>query len=259
MPNRETLKTCFINNADGAGFMFRDPDTGTIQGQKGYMKFKKLYLALATLGDVTDLDLVVHFRIGTHGLMDKSATHPFPASTQITDLAATAWVHEMGIAHNGVVQGFGNAKLSDTQEFIQGYLSRMVRAIHLEEIRNLVEDITNGSKWVVMTDEITYRIGQFITHEGCHYSNSDFQRVPIRSYTHYGDWEDPRSSWKQGSLFSQAKTWKQGKPMQVQNTCPMSHQEPRDPVDCMREGCVYFDAQVWECGAGVSMPYWDEM
>jgi hypothetical protein len=254
LPSKETLRTCFINNPDGAGFMLRDPDTGLISGNKGYMRFKKLYAALATLGDIKDLDMVIHFRIGTHGLMDKSATHPFPASKELNDLAATAWTSQMGIAHNGVIRGFGDTRISDTQEFIQGYLNKMIRAVHLEEIRELIADITTGSKWVFMTARgETYRIGQFIESDGCYYSNSDFQRVPVAGYT-YSAWASPgRWNTRQGNLFKKSDNIKN------LNTCPLGAHAAVQPDDCMRQGCSYFDVQAWECGAGLTMPYWEEM
>jgi glutamine phosphoribosylpyrophosphate amidotransferase len=71
MPDKDTLKECWNCNSDGAGFAVSDGEKITVH--KGYMKFKKLYRALHLI-DLKDYDTIIHFRIGTSGLKDRTPT-----------------------------------------------------------------------------------------------------------------------------------------------------------------------------------------
>ena len=69
-PSFDTLKTCFVNNPDGAGFMYLNKNN-KVQIYKGFMKFEDLKAKLESvyneLGNTKDIPFVYHFRIGTSG------------------------------------------------------------------------------------------------------------------------------------------------------------------------------------------------
>ena len=50
LPDKKTLETCFENNPDGAGFMYRKGRE--IRIRKGYMNFLSFYRALRNIRQV---------------------------------------------------------------------------------------------------------------------------------------------------------------------------------------------------------------
>lgn len=130
-PTKKTLKTCFNNNPDGAGFMYADGNAVHIE--KGFFTFSAFWKALqrtrATAGD--GAPFVLHFRISTQGGIRADCCHPFPLADSIDDLRPLSTVAPVGIAHNGVISLTAthgvNVDYSDTMEFIAEYLSRIIQ------------------------------------------------------------------------------------------------------------------------------------
>ena len=164
---------CFDKNPDGAGFMYRY--NGKIVIEKGFMTYYDFLNRLEKLDDVIrikDLEMVLHFRIGTQGGNVKRNTHPFPLSKRTKDLRRLNITTSVGIAHNGIIPACSYNKktknLSDTQIFIKDYLNFM--DFKKKSIREVIGDFT-ASKFVIMTPEQTYFIGDFKEINGCKYSN----------------------------------------------------------------------------------------
>ena len=67
-PSLDTLKQCWDANPDGAGFALRTEGEYSIGIHKGYMTWKQFVAAYEKyrLADFTG-DLLLHFRIATHG------------------------------------------------------------------------------------------------------------------------------------------------------------------------------------------------
>ena len=87
--NWEYLKNCFKHNNDGAGYMYTCQKLPYVQIKKGFMKwgdFEKALKADIKKYGLNNLDLVLHFRIGTHGTNSKENTHPFKISNKISCL-----------------------------------------------------------------------------------------------------------------------------------------------------------------------------
>jgi len=180
LPWREELKNCFTNNPHGAGFM--TIENGIVIGRKGFMTFKSLWKALE--GFPVNKPLVIHFRWATHGARDASATHPFPASKREKDLKTVIWSHVFGIAHNGIVPGYGTLTggLSDPQDFIKRVLSdkSIIKNIHHPAVQRIIERMT-ASKWAILDGQghVTL-LGQFVRNrerksDRCLYSNHDYE------------------------------------------------------------------------------------
>lgn len=130
-PERSVLMNCFINNPDGAGFMYAKDG---VHIEKGFMNFDDFVRALNRVrmkyGD--KIPYVLHFRISTQGGVRPDCTHPFPLSDKMDRLRELKTSCKIGIAHNGIISltssGFyKQITYSDTMEFITDYLSLIIK------------------------------------------------------------------------------------------------------------------------------------
>ena len=84
MPDLKTLQAMWDNNPDGAGYMF--PMDGKVHIRKGFMEFNDLKNDLDDLAKVINIKetpVIMHFRIGTHGVRRNPAnTHPLPCQRE---------------------------------------------------------------------------------------------------------------------------------------------------------------------------------
>lgn len=184
MPDLETLNNMWNNNPDGAGYMF--PFDGKVHIRKGFMKLKELTKDLDKLAkqvDIKETPIIMHFRIGTHGVHRNPAnTHPFPVSASRDELKALRFETNVGFAHNGIISSMdSDSDISDTMMYSVKVLSAMksnnrkfYKNKHmLDVIRNTIE----GSRMVFM-DGSGYisRVGNWVTDEktGMIYSNSTY-------------------------------------------------------------------------------------
>lgn len=101
------LKEGFVNNPEGAGYMFVD-EKNELVIRKPFFKLKNfLREFIADRAIYRDTSpFVVHFRIGTSGQKNVDNTHPFQIKPNI------------GFCHNGILSG-GTAKKSDTVVFAE--------------------------------------------------------------------------------------------------------------------------------------------
>ncbi len=93
--DKATLKQCWTKNSDGAGFMLST--SRKLLVIKGLMTFKKFYESYRIYTTMyPKSDIVIHFRIGTHGYTGgPTMTHPF----LIGD--------DMAVVHNGEISSYG--------------------------------------------------------------------------------------------------------------------------------------------------------
>jgi hypothetical protein len=105
LPQEETLRKMFKENDDGAGFML--PNGGKVLGRK-YKGYKEFLRAVESVP--RELPLVVHFRLATHGGrgVEQAQPLPFPIKEK-EELFVQKWEAPMGVAHNGVLSGFGDS------------------------------------------------------------------------------------------------------------------------------------------------------
>lgn len=155
-PTKSTLKTCYNNNPDGAGFMYADGERVHIC--KGFMTFNSFWRALRGARKRTGdkIPYVLHFRISTQAGTRPDCTHPFPLSKNMDDLRQLNTFARFGVAHNGIIDLTAyNAKgvtHSDTMEFITDYLSLIIRTPDYHHDRDTVQLITRlcGSRLAIM-------------------------------------------------------------------------------------------------------------
>ena len=131
-PSKKTLKTCFENNPDGAGFMVATGET--VEIHKGFMGFRSFWKSLRDARDRhgNDKAFVMHFRISTQGGVRQDGCHPFPLSGSMDDMRLLDTTCDVGIAHNGIISlcsvGWGKKiDYSDTMAFITEYLSLIIK------------------------------------------------------------------------------------------------------------------------------------
>jgi len=188
--SKAALKRCFEANPDGAGFMFAEDNKLHIH--KGYFKFKTFYKAYK---DHETKQALVHFRIKTHGKTDKTNCHPFLVNDGL------------GFIHNGIISGYGDDKLSDTIQFNNAILKKIVKkhgsmGLFDDPMQELIENVIGYSKLVFLDKKGNFNImnedkGHW--HNKVWYSNDSYKipqpmpTYPVTTWKNYG---------KQDTLFA---------------------------------------------------------
>lgn len=223
MPDTETLRICFENNRDGAGFMFA---TGkTVQLRKGFMEWDAFERAIRALGDMTERTVVMHFRIATHGKVQPSCCHPFPVSSDMEKLEATGCSDTLCAAHNGIIQNMETTdRVSDTMAYISSILAPLRRAVpslvYNEDALEVVER-TLGSKMVLLDASGQFAtIGSFIEQGGVLYSNNSFARSTYSFRSYASAWDDYDSVYGASADTPQLPGFGE-LPSEVCDACPM--------------------------------------
>lgn len=188
-PKKKVLEQCFINNDDGAGFMYADGQKVHIR--KGFMTFEKFYQALQdTIKKVggRKLPYVLHFRISTQAGVSPEITHPYPLSDRLADMKKLKCKSNIGIAHNGIIpltSNFKSKKANDTMEFITEYLSLIIRNRNYYEDKKtlaLIEKLTDSKLAILDGRGHCELIGEFVEEDGNFFSNHTY--LPIYESCH---------------------------------------------------------------------------
>jgi predicted glutamine amidotransferase len=216
LPSRKALYNCFISNPHGAGYMF--VDNGKLHIKKGFMTFKSFYKSFMNEGFTEKDNLLIHFRIATHGLVDGGNCHPFPITSKITSMRKTDNLFEgYGLIHNGIFdydkkfyKRFDPTNIaSDTMLFsmvLNNYLKTQDENENIERVidklytlytgmeqaiayaiqkdkesilHKYINDFLYGNKVAVMDDKGNIKkFGKWIEFQGCFYSNYSFEDYP---------------------------------------------------------------------------------
>ena len=241
LPTKEILKNCFNYNSDGAGIMFNDGKQVFIE--KGFMDFNSFYSRLEALDkefNLVNSDLALHFRISTSGNVDQGNCHPYPISTETSQLRNLSLVTDIGMAHNGVIRKHipeTRSILNDTQTFIKNFVYNMYSSnkefLTVDaNIKALEEEA--GSKLCFITKDNMYIIGKFIEEtNGILYSNDTYL-----SYDYGWGYEDYLVDFDYFDMFDI-----EGEPLDVKDfTFILSKLEfvKEDTVKCF-DGTVYYN------------------
>lgn len=160
--NEHVLKACWDENKDGAGIMYALNDELRII--KGLMKFKHL---MSFYKKLKHLELLIHFRYATHGMINKEMTHPFKINDNL------AFMHN-GIIHLDSMES--SLDVSDSYVFNESILKKLpVNFINNEAIIDLISYRINRSVLVFMDNKgIIKKINnnlKYIIFDGCWFSN----------------------------------------------------------------------------------------
>jgi predicted glutamine amidotransferase len=108
---KSVLHHCYIQNPDGCGFAYPSDDGKSVVVNRGYFSFEKFWKAFRDLQD--NRPMLIHFRIGTSGGIDKLNCHPFLIDKK------------HALIHNGNIESKLDEKIdgaSDTATFVQTVL-----------------------------------------------------------------------------------------------------------------------------------------
>lgn len=168
-PTKKTLRQCFDNNPDGAGFAF--PGKNKVKIRKGFFTWRSFWIAYRNAP--IDCSMLIHFRIATSGKIDGENCHPF----RINDRHA--------LIHNGNLSGklgLDCENLSDTALFVSNIL-RPTIALSASIIKTaafkylMEESIGYSNKCVIINgDGEFYIFGEKngVWSDGVWYSNKSF-------------------------------------------------------------------------------------
>lgn len=193
VPSKETLRTCFENNNDGAGFAFAY--NNMVHIKKGYMDFEGFWNAFHAYDEkyhFKDLGVLIHFRIATHGSRDASMTHPFPVTSDDGALKKIEYHSDYAVVHNGIISLTSSTAnralgLSDTAIFIKDYLTPIsynynwfYTKTNMELIYKLIDSkmaILNSNGDIIFTNG-------FVEDNGVMYSNNTYKENRVRNYSY---------------------------------------------------------------------------
>lgn len=200
MIDDNTIRCMYINNPDGAGYMYYDYDSKKVVVKKGFMTCKSLLSSLHSK-DFTNTNVVIHFRIGTSGLNDALNCHPYP----IYQKNALKFKTDLAMAHNGILHNYippKSSDINDTQLFIKDVLS------------NLKPNFINDKDKVAL-------IKQLIGTNKLAFLDSKNKVTTIGNFIHDGDYIYSNSTYKVQSLYAKPTTYSRAFPKVVhKNVCP---------------------------------------
>lgn len=175
MPEMATLKNCWENNSDGAGFAYSDGRK--LRLVKGLMSWESFEKALKEAGDLTKYPTMLHFRIATHGTVKPANTHPFNVNDRIV------------AGHNGILSITAEGDLTDSETFFKRVCNPMLKRFEMSspEFAEVVESLIDSSKLAFLSDSGEVKMfGKFIEDDGVFYSNSSYLEYQIPKYSKYG-------------------------------------------------------------------------
>lgn len=167
-PSLDTLKQCWDANPDGAGFALRTDGEYSIGIHKGYMTWKSFIAAYEKyhLAEFTG-DLLLHFRIATHGGISPGLTHPFSLTKDVKLLKHTNVKTNYALIHNGMLP-IESEEGSDTMEFCRR-LAPFYQ--NIPAAFNLIEGMAGNNKIAVMTRDKVHLFGEWENIDGVYFSN----------------------------------------------------------------------------------------
>jgi len=179
LPSSKTFATMWANNPHGAGYMWAQD--GRVHIRKGFMDYDAFMADLChTMRkvDATEVPMIFHFRIATHGGIAPSRCHPFPLSPRVKDLEALKITTDVGIAHNGIIDIDPEDELSDTMEYIRSELTVIHGCEHgfSQRALSMIRGDIGYSRLAILTGEgRVYLIGHFCKDGQIFYSNGGFE------------------------------------------------------------------------------------
>lgn len=159
------LEACYNGNRDGWGIMWaRDGKLHTVKEVSSFSAFGNVWKDVPR-----DVERAIHFRIKTHGEINKANCHPFLAAENI------------GFMHNGFIDTYMiDARMSDTYNFVEHELKPVIAAwpnfMDDPTFVDLLEKVTGWSKLLLMDATgkvVRVRDRSWTEKNGIYFSNSN--------------------------------------------------------------------------------------
>ena len=172
--SKKQLKKSFDSNPDGAGYLFAR--NGHLTIKKGFFVFNDFYDNYSRdMQQMNNPITIIHFRITTHGLTNKTNCHPHMVNDGL------------GFAHNGIIDFVDDhKKKSDTLVFRNDILKGMPKGFMFNNsIMALIEESIGNSKLV------------FLDKNGNWVIANEYK----------GHWNDEKSIWYSNKSYCEVKTY----------------------------------------------------
>jgi hypothetical protein len=172
--DKSVLRTCWDNNTDGAGMLYLDG--GVLKIHKEMTKFDSFYDEYLRIRSAhKDSQVVIHFRISTHGKVNETNCHPF--------IVDDYW----GFVHNGIISNAPHHNdYSDTYMFNQEILQKLPKDwMFNDAIYELIVGYIGSSKLVFLnTDNEAYIVNEDmgVWDLGCWFSNKTYKESRYFDY-----------------------------------------------------------------------------
>jgi hypothetical protein len=163
------IRQCWDSNPDGAGVMFTTPN-----GVRIIRGFTNPEILAQTLGSLKANQVVIHYRLRTHGKIDTDNCHPFPIRAVTTTPNNRGITARLGIVHNGIISGWGDTERSDTRQLVEDVLERIEDP---DAIWKVLQSLQGYNKFAMLSPDTLYTVGSFDTHGECKYSNLYWRRT----------------------------------------------------------------------------------
>lgn len=160
IPSREKLENSALNNPDGFGFAIVIPSENRIHVERTMNADASITRFLEMRTKYPDGYATWHARYATHGSTTVDNCHPFQVGIGNT---------QTYLAHNGilpVIEPTGDTR-SDTRIFAEDILPTIggVTSLDNEQVWNILEDFTQGSKVVILTIDPRAKHQCYLLHE----------------------------------------------------------------------------------------------
>lgn len=174
----DLYKRCWDRNDDGAGFMYSVNDSLVIV--KGLMTWEDFITALDQ--HTQDHEMIIHFRIRTHGEAIPELTHPFRLSDKKT-----------GMAHNGIIYDlveYTSPKMSDSKMFAEllskTFGDQLQKMLSNSVMKWMIAKTSPNSKYAFMTHTgkviiMNQHLG--VEDLGCWFSNTSYAKPAVNLLT----------------------------------------------------------------------------
>lgn len=192
----EQFNNCWENNNNGAGFMYNDNDN-KLHVVKEMDDCEKIYNKYKNKrNQFPNATFLIHFRISTHGVINRANCHPFKVS------------NKLGFIHNGQIKHVDDHDLySDTNMFNRQILRKLphvdIDYLNNPAVNSIMGNYIGYSKLVFMdnfgnTSIVNEDKGTW-EDDGIWYSNDSHKSV--KSYVDYGGTKVSKNSLRGGSSY----------------------------------------------------------
>lgn len=159
IPTREKLENSALNNPHGFGFAIVIPSENRIHAERTMNADTSVNRFLEMRAKYPEGYAMWHARLATHGSTTVDNCHPFRVGGD----------RKTYLAHNGmlpVLEPTGDQR-SDTRIFAEDLLPAIggVKALDNDQVMNVIEDFTSGSKVCVLTVDPVASKQCYLIHE----------------------------------------------------------------------------------------------